>query len=105
MVIVRLLMIIALSSLAGCCTWAYAPARIDTLNVESLQSPGHLVEAQTKGKTGRACAQGILIFAFGDASIEEARNNGGITQIASIEYDTYNTIGIYARLCTVVRGE
>ncbi|MCC2637135.1 MAG: Protein trl tRNA-associated locus protein [Moraxellaceae bacterium] len=57
-------------------------------------------------KRGEACMQNILgIVAVGDASIDTAKRNGGITQVASVEQHPTRVLTYYARFCTVVRGE
>ncbi|MCB1321886.1 MAG: TRL-like family protein [Leptospiraceae bacterium] len=61
----------------------------------------------TAFKTGRACAySGLWLLAYGNAGINEARKNGGIQRIASVEYDILAVGGVlYHRFCTVVQGE
>ncbi|MCZ6782582.1 MAG: TRL-like family protein [Proteobacteria bacterium] len=55
-------------------------------------------------KTGEACAQHWLgIVALGDASIETAAANGGITRVDSVDYTMKNQI-VIGEFCTVVRG-
>ncbi len=57
-------------------------------------------------KSGRACASGILgVAAFGDASIDAAKKQGGISTVNSVEYDGTNyVLGIYVQACTIVHG-
>jgi hypothetical protein len=57
-------------------------------------------------RVGEACARSILgIAAWGDASIETARRNGGITMISSVDQEQHTVLGvIYNRSCTIVRG-
>lgn len=55
-------------------------------------------------KEGKACATSYLgVFAMGDASVEKAAQNGGITNVQSVEalVNARLVIGTY---CTVVRG-
>lgn len=55
---------------------------------------------------GEACMDNILgIAAFGDASIDAAKRNGGITKVASVERAPVRILTYYARHCTIVRGE
>jgi hypothetical protein len=57
------------------------------------------------GKTGEACATSILgIVAFGDGSIEAAKNQGGINDITSVSHEQFSILGLYAKLCTIVKG-
>ena len=58
------------------------------------------------GKRGEACAQNILgLVATGDASIDSAKRNAGITRVASVEQTAARVLGYYAKYCTIVRGE
>lgn len=71
----------------------------------STQS-GLTATPQAGPKWGEACANSILgLVATGDASIEAARRNGGITSIASVDEKSSSLLGIYATYCTVVRGK
>ncbi|TGM52622.1 TRL-like family protein [Leptospira vanthielii] len=56
-------------------------------------------------KEGIACAKSYLgLLALGDASVEVSQKNGNIKEITSIELESYNFLGIYAKLCTVTKG-
>lgn len=56
-------------------------------------------------KRGEACASSILgAIATGDASIEEAKRDGGITQVAFVDHDQFSILGLYATSCTIVHG-
>ncbi|TGL44222.1 TRL-like family protein [Leptospira perdikensis] len=56
-------------------------------------------------KEGIACAKSYLgLLALGDSSVEISQKNGNIKEITSIELETYNFFGIYAKLCTVTKG-
>ena len=57
-------------------------------------------------KSGEACAQSILgVVAFGDASIETAKKNAGISKVATVDHRTTNILYLYGSYCTVVYGE
>ncbi|WP_246834503.1 TRL-like family protein [Leptospira levettii] len=59
----------------------------------------------TATKEGFSCSKSYLgLVAYGDASIEMAQRQGNIKEITSIELETYNFFGIYAKLCMVTRG-
>ncbi|MEJ2690483.1 MAG: TRL-like family protein [Deltaproteobacteria bacterium] len=63
-------------------------------------------EGSVKGKTGEACAESILGWiATGDASVEKAAANGGITSVTSVDRKVKNVLGLYAQYCTVVKGK
>ena len=58
----------------------------------------------SKDKEGKACARSILaLIAEGDASIDAAARNGGITNVTSVDHETTWTL-IYGKVCTIVRG-
>lgn len=57
-------------------------------------------------KIGTASATSILgIVATGDASIQAAVRNGGITRIHHVDYKSQSVLGIYAKFTTTVYGE
>jgi hypothetical protein len=57
-------------------------------------------------KTGEACAMQILgLVGLGDASISAAKAAGGISQVAHVDHDITNILGIYGKSCTVVVGQ
>lgn len=57
-------------------------------------------------KTGTAEATTIMsLFATGDASVDAAAKNGGITKIHHVDYHTTNVMGVYGKIITTVYGE
>jgi hypothetical protein len=57
-------------------------------------------------KTGTACAKSVLAIAsWGDASLEKAKQEGGITTITDVDHTIFNVLGIYGKTCTIVRGD
>jgi hypothetical protein len=89
--------------LNGCAAVAHGPVTAPvTIDMRGPVSAG---PAMTSPKIGRSEAWGILVFATGDASIETAAANGGITRIHHVDHETMNILGIYARYTTVVYGE
>lgn len=57
-------------------------------------------------KEGRACASSVLGWvAYGDASINAAMAAGGITEVAFVDVQIENTLNVYAKYCTIVRGK
>lgn len=58
-------------------------------------------------KVGRASANGYfsLIFLGGDASIQKAARNGGITRISTVDIKQTNTLNILTGYETIVTGE
>ncbi len=55
-------------------------------------------------RKGEACAGVFLaLFAWGDASIEAAKRNGGITEVTTVDHHSTNVIG-FGKFCTIVYG-
>jgi hypothetical protein len=66
---------------------------------------GKTAEADTL-KQGKACAQSILgLLARGDASVRAAKENGGITEVSSVDHSARNLLNIVGEWCTLVRGK
>lgn len=85
----------------NCTSPGYGPAGLLFTNT----SIGSYGTGKQGGKTGQACAQSILgLVAFGDGSIEAARNQGGINDITSVSHEQFSILGLYAKMCTVVKG-
>ena len=57
-------------------------------------------------KEGKASCKGFLgLFAVGNCTIEEAKQNGQISKIGSVSYKTTSYLGIYTKYTTIVKGE
>lgn len=90
--------------LNGCATTRAPLAGI----LYSLGESGLVATANPSGnRMGESCMVSILgLVAIGDASIESARRNGGITQITSVDERTTHILGfVYSKFCTAVRGK
>lgn len=62
--------------------------------------------ATSAAKEGRACAQTILgLVATGDASIDAAKANGGITEVSYVDHTAKSVLGIIGEWCTIVKGK
>jgi hypothetical protein len=60
---------------------------------------------QAGNRVGEACGTSILgLVATGDATIETARRNGGITMISAIDEKFDSVLGVYSKYCVIVRG-
>jgi hypothetical protein len=56
-------------------------------------------------KVGRATMRSILgIYAVGDASIEAAAKNAGITRIHHVDYQSQNLLGVMSDFTVIVYG-
>jgi hypothetical protein len=57
-------------------------------------------------KKGQACAVNILgLVAVGDASIEAAKKQGGIQQVATVDGESMNILGFFQKYCSLVGGQ
>jgi hypothetical protein len=57
-------------------------------------------------KVGSSEATNILgLVMTGDAGINAAAKNGGISKISHVDYEMYGILGIFAKMTTVVYGE
>ena len=61
----------------------------------------------TPTKTGKACSTEVLgLVATGDTRVETAMAQGGIKKAAFVEQSLRSYVfGVYAEVCTMVRGE
>ncbi len=70
-----------------------------------VAGPEAATSNQNGSRAGEACVKSILgLVATGDASIETARRNGGITMITSVDVSFANYLGVFSKYCTIVRG-
>jgi len=57
-------------------------------------------------KVGTAeCISVLTLIAIGDASIETAKQNGGITKVHHVDWDVENILGVYGKYKVIVYGE
>lgn len=61
------------------------------------------VDPEKKGTSSSVSYLGIV--AQGDASIEKAAENGGISDIHHVDYKSKNYLGLYGKYTVVVYGE
>jgi len=101
----RLTQIISLSVavmfFGGCL--AYTP--VVGVAMTMVQGPITATAYDQSSRTGKSCASSAMgLFAWGDSSIGTAKSIGQIKQVASVDFDTFNLLGLYGTFCTVVRG-
>ena len=90
----------ALFCLGGCVTTTFPVAGAWTQDVR-VTLDGKIASGSKKGQ---ACATSYMgVFAIGDASVEAAAANGGITRVKSVEAVVNSRI-VFGKYCTVVRG-
>lgn len=95
---------VALAGLSSCAVmntqagmgWAYT----------DVQEPAAVTSNARGSKVGTSEATNILgLVAMGDASVQTAARNAGITKISHVDYKKTSVIGVYAKVITVVYGE
>lgn len=60
----------------------------------------------TASKVGRAeCTSLLSLVATGDASIEAAKRNGGITTVHHVDWEVENILGLFGKYTVTVYGE
>ncbi len=91
------------TALSGCAT-AISP--VNGSLYSNVKAPMMATDSNEKPtKIGRSNARSILgIYAVGDASIESAAKNAGITRIHHVDYETHTILGVIADFTVIVYG-
>lgn len=100
----KLLVVMALACfvLGGCAS--YMPLGVIYTGVQGPMAAGG--GAVKYSKVGKSEAQSVLgIIATGDASIQTAVKNGGITTIKYVDYHVENILGVIGKYTTTVYGD
>ena len=105
--VIKSTLLISLFGLTGCADWPRAG--LNGALYANTTAPVAALPAKKDGatlKTGQACATSYLgLWASGDTSIEAAKKNGGITEVATVEERfKHILLGVKADYCTVVTG-
>jgi TRL-like protein family len=95
-------LMVAALGMVGCGAVGPLPGAIYTNtqfpSIASQAGPGH--------KTGTAQARAYLaMVAVGDASVDTACKNGGITKINTVDTHATSILGVYSTWTTIVTGE
>ena len=99
-----LIVLLMLPLLAGCAAMAMQP--VTGFIYSDVKGPLTATDNTVSSKVGTAVCTSILgLVAQGDASIETAAKNGGITKISHVDYHSTNILGIYATFTVTVYGE
>jgi len=76
------------------------------LLMTNLRGPGHATVNTETPKMGTGCSSNVLgLIATGDSSIDAAKRSANITEVASVDYDSFSLLSVYARFCVIVRGK
>jgi len=101
-----LILVAAAFSLTTGCAAAMNRSPVTGLLFSDVKAGENISSNNGAAKTGEACATSILgLVATGDASIEAAAKNGGITKISYVDGYNNNILGVVAKYCTVAHGE
>lgn len=93
-----------ISLMMGCAAYSVAP--VTGFIYTDVQGPLSATNHDSNSKVGMATCTSILgLVATGDASIEAAMQNGGITQIHHVDFKSKSILGIYAEFTTIVYGK
>lgn len=90
-------------SLGGCAYAPYQPGFI----YSDISAPIDVRDNSTScEKRGESTTTNILgLFGSGDAGIEAAKANGGITTVGNVDFHYTNILGLFNRTTTVVCGK
>ncbi len=97
-----LALFIAVALLAGCAS-TYPIGTLYTelkLPVDATSNTGPATKVGTS-----ECMSILTLVALGDASIETAKKNGGITKVHHVDWDVENILGIIGKYKVTVYGE
>jgi hypothetical protein len=95
--------LLGLVVLTGCSAIPTGP--VIAMVVVDEKGPVSVGDTHAGMKVGVAQAEGILVVAYGDASIVAAMKEANITKVHHVDNETFGVLGIYARYKTVVYGE
>jgi len=102
-----LIAIAASSVLTGCYTYSAPVIPPQGYAFTNISAP---LDTQVEGtrvgsRTGKAHSVAILgLFAFGDASVEAAAQEGDLSQVDHLDYEFLNILGVYQKFTTVATG-
>lgn len=92
--------------LVCCCgCFSYAEGPLLTPIGGSIRWAGEIGDPSAgMSKRGSASCIGVLGISFGNASLKEAMEDGGITKVHHYDVDNVNVLGIYASHTTIAYG-
>ena len=94
---------LSVAALSGC---AVVQAPLSGVLVTNVKGPVAATEQPTSSKVGKASAISVLgLVAAGDASIDKAAKDTGITKIHHVDYKSFSVLGIFARYTVFVYGD
>ncbi|TGL63131.1 TRL-like family protein [Leptospira ognonensis] len=99
----------ALAYLIVFCLWNAFACASTGVGPQSLLYADHTISIYSDGEQGRkqgeSCSHSVLgLIAWGDASTQKSQKSAYVNKIKSIDQRSLSILGIYAKLCTVVKG-
>ncbi len=90
----------------GCMAFPYLPGGIYSDVKVPMSTPDDSTGLQIGSKKGEATMVNYLgLVGIGDASIEAAAKDGGITKVKTVDCQFKNILGIIQETTTIVTGE
>jgi hypothetical protein len=100
----NLLLIVSALIVSGCATSNRQP--VTGLLYSDVKANENVTDNGVATKRGEACVESYLgAVATGDASLEAAKKNGGITQVSYVDNYTNGFFLVYEKYCLVVHGK
>ena len=103
--VTRLLSLSALLVLSSGCYSTIGAFGPTSSIYNNVSGPVAVTGNASGSKVGRASASVVLGFATGDASIQKAMQDGGITRIHHVDYESNLILGLFGSYAVVVYGE
>lgn len=98
------ILLFATAFLAGCAAYSVSP--VTGFMYTDVKGPVTATAEKGHTKVGVAsCVSYLGLIGVGDASIEAAMKNGGITKVQHVDYESKGILGIYAEFKVIVYGE
>ena len=99
--------ILASAAITGLCSCSTISSGAGIGALYTGTSEGKIATSNTVGtKVGTSSCIGVLgLVAVGDASINKAAKEGGITKISHVDVQKTSVLGLFANYKTVVYGE
>ena len=104
----RIALVVGLVGLMAVCVGCTFPMGCIVAPVQNTKSPVAVGDTSLGAdglKVGKATVEGIILLAKGDASIEAAMKDGGITRIHHVDSEETNILGVYSTYTTIVYGK
>lgn len=103
------LVLVAVAAITLCSSCAHVMTPFQAMPgvlFSEIYTPGFATAGPVGSASGMSSSESYVgLFARGDASIDAAVKQGGLTKITHVDYKAFSVLGVYARLETYVYGE